>query len=352
VRVVWNSFNGRYSDNPRVLYEAMRREADIHHHVWLSSDRHAATFPHDTATVPIGTPAASAALESADLVVANCHLQLDAWRKRADARYLQTWHGTPLKRIHRSAVSQPGPGVMDEIDEDISRWDLLIAPSRPGAELLSAAFGYHGTILETGYPRNDLLNAPDRDQRRRWLRDRLEIPEDATAVLYAPTYRDDDVDEHDTPLPLDTAQLMHQLGGDFHLMLRRHYFLDHREPHSGTERVHDVSSYPEISELYLAADVLVSDYSSTLFDFAVTGKPIVLYAYDLEHYRDRLRGFTLDLMQEAPGPIVLTQSELLEALSDLAAVRAESAVRYQAFRSQYCALEDGHATERVLEYLR
>ena len=351
MQVVWNSFNGRYSDNPRVIYEAMQRLDQSHEHVWISNARHAANFPAHVSTVPIGTPAARAVLEASDLLVANCHITLESWRKRAGARYLQTWHGTPLKNIHRAAVGQPEPETMDDLDDDIARWDLLIAPSRAGGVLLADAFGYGGTILETGYPRNDLLNATDRDERRRWLRDRLEIPENATAILYAPTYRDDDVQEHDVALHLDAAELTTRLGPDVHLLLRRHYFVDHRDPHPPGGRVHDVSSYSEISELYLAADVLVTDYSSAMFDFAVTGKPIVLFAYDLAHYRDTLRGFTFDLVEEAPGPIVETQSALLDVLSDLPAVRAEWEQRYAEFRSRYCALEDGHATERVLEYL-
>jgi CDP-glycerol glycerophosphotransferase len=112
--------------------------------------------------------------------------------------------------------------------------------------------------------------------------------------------------------------------------------------------VRDVSGHPDISDLYLAADVLVTDYSSSMFDFAVTGKPIVLYAYDLAHYRDRLRGFTLDLAAEAPGPIVLDQEALTDALLDLPAVAAAHADRYARFVARYCALEDGRASARVV----
>ena len=111
----------------------------------------------------------------------------------------------------------------------------------------------------------------------------------------------------------------------------------------------DVSDHPDINDLYLAADVLVTDYSSAMFDFALTGKPIVLFAYDVEHYRDVLRGFYFDLDEITPGPVLRTLEEVLDALSDLPGVRTEWSDRYQAFRARFCHAEDGHAADRVLD---
>ena len=111
----------------------------------------------------------------------------------------------------------------------------------------------------------------------------------------------------------------------------------------------DVSFYRDVRELYLAADVLVTDYSSVMFDFALTGKPIVYYAYDLDRFRDEIRGFYFDLLPQAPGPVVQTEDDLVEALLRLDPAR--HAELYAAFRSTYGGLEDGHATDRVLEQL-
>ena len=111
----------------------------------------------------------------------------------------------------------------------------------------------------------------------------------------------------------------------------------------------DVSFYRDVRELYLAADVLVTDYSSVMFDFALTGKPIVYYAYDLDRFRDEIRGFYFDLVPQAPGPVVQTEDELVDALLHLDTDRWSQP--YAAFRSTYGGLEDGHATDRVLEQL-
>jgi CDP-glycerol glycerophosphotransferase len=353
VKIVYNSYHGRYSDSPRVLYKALLAERWGSEHLWLVDPRYAAMFPPGIPTVPVASAAAVAALEEADLLIANCHVDSVDWCKRPQLRYLQTWHGTPLKRIHRAAVgAHAEDGSMDGLDADIARWDYLITPSRAGTELLREAFGYTGAVLETGYPRNDVLNRPDHEERRARVRHGLGIAEDETVVLYAPTFRDDDVTDLDVPLSLDVSALAAHLGEGYRFLVRRHYFHGQRPPLPGDERIRDVSSYSNVSDLYLAADVLVSDYSSVIFDFAVTGKPILLFAYDLEHYRDRLRGFTMDLHVDMPGPVLHHQAELETALLDLAAVRAAFAERYAVFRDRYCHLDDGHATERVVNHLR
>ncbi|MFQ1002061.1 CDP-glycerol glycerophosphotransferase family protein [Modestobacter sp. SSW1-42] len=349
MRVVWNSFNGRYSDNPRALYEALLARGGGEEHVWLADPRQAAAFPADAVTVPIGTPAAVAALESADVLVANTHIQLDRWRKPPGARYLQTWHGTPLKRIHRDATSLPPDAVLATLDEDIARWDWLVTPGGEGTRLLRSAFRYPGPLLETGYPRNDVLLAPDRDARRARVREVLGIADGVTAVLYAPTYRDDEARPGvDARLGLDVAALAGRLGDGAVLLLRLHHYMGHQQRPAGDRRVRDVSGHPDIADLYLAADVLVTDYSSSMFDFAVTGKPIVLFAYDLAHYEGRLRGFTFDLRTGAPGPVVRDQAALTEALLDLPAVAAAHADDHARFVARWCAQEDGHASDRVL----
>lgn len=347
LKVVWNAYNGRYADNPRALHEALPAQGGDEH-VWLADARYAAAFPPGVVTVPIGTPDAVAALESADVLVSNTHIQLDAWRKRPGTTYLQTWHGTPLKRIHRDAVFLPADDVMAALDEDIARWDLLVTPSAEGTRLLRSAFGYAGPVLETGYPRNDVLRAPDRDARRALVRESLGVETGATAVLYAPTYRDDEAAAGGAPLALDVEMLAERLGSHAVLLLRLHHYMGHQRRPASSARVRDASEHPDISDLYLACDVLVTDYSSSVFDFAVTGKPIVLFAYDLDHYRKRLRGFTLDLETEAPGPVVLDQEALTRALLDLSAVAAAHVGQYARFVERYCSLEDGHASNRVL----
>ncbi|NHC14094.1 CDP-glycerol glycerophosphotransferase family protein [Motilibacter sp. E257] len=350
MRVVYNSFNGRYSDSPRAVHEALLEQAPDAEHCWLSDPEHAATFPATVATVEIYTPEAVRALESADLVVSNSHLEMD-WAKRPGATYVQTWHGTPLKRIHADVLWGP-PGLLEHLSEDVDRWDVLLSPNAYSTQVLRGAFRWEGEVLETGYPRNDVLRSPGADDIRRRVRRELGVEEGQTAVLYTPTWRDDafwegavDAD----PLALDVDAATAELGPDVVLLVRLHYKLTGRMRPRTSPRVRDVSHHADVAELYLAADAMVTDYSSTMFDFAVTGKPLVLFAYDLERYRDELRGFYFDPTADPPGPVVTTSDALVEQLRDVERGHREHAAAYARFRERFCHLDDGHATERFVD---
>jgi CDP-glycerol glycerophosphotransferase len=350
--VVYNSFEGRYSDSPRVLFEALSAHAPRGSHVWLADPLHADAFPAGVATVAYRSEECVAALEAADVVVANTHIDME-WTKRPDTVYLQTWHGTPLKRIHRDVLWAP-PGRIDRLSHDVARWDVLISPNRASTPFLRQAFRFQGEVLETGYPRNDVLLSPEAGAIRDRVRRELGIAEGTTAVLYTPTWRDDVVFPEggkQFALHLDPDAVADALGDNHCLLLRLHYMLAGHLGAATHPAVRNVSARPEVSELYLAADVLVTDYSSTMFDFAVTGKPMVFHAPDLAEFQGTVRGFYFDLAPEAPGPVLETEDELVAALLDLPAVRDRYGEAYARFREKYCHLEDGHATERVLTRL-
>ena len=164
MRVVYHSFEGRFSDNPRALYEALTVRGEDVEHVWLADERHRAGFPPGVELVPYGGSACIQALEAADVVVANTHTDL-VWTKREGATYLQTWHGTPLKRIHHDVLWAPA-GRLERLSRDVEKWDLLVSQNRFSTGALRGAFRYDGEVLETGYPRNDALQAADRDEVR------------------------------------------------------------------------------------------------------------------------------------------------------------------------------------------
>ncbi|HYO38158.1 MAG TPA: CDP-glycerol glycerophosphotransferase family protein [Nocardioidaceae bacterium] len=365
MHVVYSSFMGRYCDNPRVLHERLRDRPGTEH-TWLLDPAHSGAFPDDVRTVSIADPAVPGVLESADLVVANTHTEVE-WEKREGARYLQTWHGTPLKRIHHDVLFAP-VGRLDYLDRDIARWDALLSPNAVSTPRLRKAFGFDGPVWETGYPRNDLLVSPEAPAVRASVRAELGLADDETVVLYAPTWRDDEKFTTDPeagreiPLHLHLGALVQRLDGErsgtrHRVLARIHNMVTDRMHAEVAPGVLDVSYYRDVRELYLAADVLVTDYSSVMFDFALTGRPIVLYAYDLDRFRDKIRGFYFDLFPSAPGPVVRTEDALVEALLDLEVHGADPhipdayAEAYASFRAAFGHLEDGHATDRVLEQL-
>jgi CDP-glycerol glycerophosphotransferase len=350
MKVVHHSCGGRYSDNPRAIYESLVASGHPGNHVWLMDPKHAHGFPAGIDTVEFGSERCIKELESADVVVSNTHIELD-WHKSPETRYLQTWHGTPLKHIHFDSLWAP-PGRVAYLTEDVRRWDCLLSPNRASTELLRGAFGFTGEIAETGYPRNDVLSSPRRDEIRAAVRRQLGIPDGATVVLYTPTWRDDVLDaqgRQDFSLHLDLDEFTRRLGEDHYLLLRTHFLISAELPPIDRPGVRDVSAYPDVSDLYLAADVMVTDYSSTMFDFAVTGKPLLFFTYDLAHYRDALRGFYFDFDAHAPGPLLTTSTDVVDALADLGPVRRSYAAAYDRFRERYCHLEDGGASARVID---
>jgi CDP-glycerol glycerophosphotransferase len=353
VKVVYFTFRGLFADNPRAIYEGLlsRGDSDMSH-TWLCTERTRDTFPPGTDTVVYNTPEAAAVLASADVVVANDCMSMQ-WGKRPGATYLQTWHGTPLKRIHHDAPVREG--YLTNPDKDVARWDMLLSPNPASTDRLRHAFRFGGPVHETGYPRNDVLTSPHRDDVRARVRAELGITDGTTAVLYAPTWRDhlvlDGQGGPDYEVPIDLAAFADRLGEDHVLVTRLHSMVAGRLAIPPGAPVIDVSDRAESAEVYLAADMLVTDYSSVMFDFAVTGKPMVFYTYDLEHYRDDLRGFYFDLAEVAPGPLVRTSEELVEAIVDKDVAASDLADRYARFRDTFCSLEDGHATDRVLDLL-
>ncbi len=188
------------------------------------------------------------------------------------------------------------------------------------------------------------LLSPDAPQVREQTRRHLGIAPDRTAVLYAPTFRD----AAQFALEPEVDRIAQALG-DSHVVLLRTHKIDAGAHRTG--RFVDVSTYPDNRDLFLAADVLVTDYSSVMFDFAVTRKPMVFFTYDLDHYRDRARGFYFDFEAEAPGPLVSTAEEVVAAVAGVDAGGAGHREAYDRFVQRFCHLEDGHAAARVVDLM-
>jgi CDP-glycerol glycerophosphotransferase len=228
----------------------------------------------------------------------------------------------------------------DKLLERIARWDYSVSSNHHSTEVWERVYPGTYESLEVGYPRNDqLANATPADVAR--VRSALGLAAGQTTVLYAPTHRE----YEDGFVPkLDLARLAASLGPDDVILARLHYFYDSdplvRELHEAGRLV-DVATHPSVEELCLAADVLLTDYSSIMFDYAVLDRPIVIHAPDWEEYRTR-RGVYFDLLAAAPGTVARTQEEVTAALAAPADDgRAE-------FRERFCALDDGHAAERLV----
>ncbi|GAA2998734.1 hypothetical protein JCM13580A_41210 [Streptomyces drozdowiczii] len=350
---LYSTFDGRqYSDSPRAVHEELVRRGTEVEHLWVVRDQQA-IVPEGATAVEHGSAAWHEALARSRYIVTNT--QLPEWFvRREDQTVVQTWHGTPLKRIglELAGTAQANAAYIATLAERAEQWSFLVSPNTFSTPVLRRSFGFEGEVLECGYPRNDLFHAPDRAKVAAAVREKLGIPAGKRVVLYAPTWREDQRlggGRYSLGLQLDLAAAERELGDDTVLLVRRHYMVTDRLPDSGTGFVRDVSRYPDVGELMLISDALVTDYSSLMFDFAQTGRPMLFHTYDLEHYRDTLRGFSFDFESRAPGPLIPESDDLIAALRDPERAIAGHAGAYERFRHDFCDLDDGRATARVVD---
>jgi CDP-glycerol glycerophosphotransferase len=351
--VMYSSFHGRqYSDSPRAIHEELVRRGAPLEHLWVVRDGRC-VVPDTATALREGSSEFYDALARSRYVVYNDHFP-DWFRRREDQVCLQTWHGVPLKRLGFDASEQQRSirKFEREWTDQLPNWQYVVSPNRFSTPHLRRAYSLDGELIETGYPRDDIFARDGLAERSRAVRERLGIPEGVRTVLYAPTYRDHVVDQrgrYRLDLRLDVDRLRDAVGPDTMILLRKHHYIVDALPVSDDGLVRDVSEFPDGTEIMLAADVLVTDYSSMMFDFANTGRPILFFTYDLSVYRDEVRGFYFDLVDRAPGPLLETTDEIAEALRDLPALEAANRDRYASFTAEFCELDDGHASARVVD---
>ena len=208
-------------------------------------------------------------------------------------------------------------------------------------------------ILEAGYPANDPLYAEDRDERAEKIKKKLGIPKDKKVILYAPTWRDDNffsAGQYGFELDLDLNRLKKEFGDEYVVLLRLHYFVvEQMDLSKYGDFTIDGCSYDDITDLYLVSDILMTDYSSVFFDYANLQRPILFFTYDLDRYRDVLRGFYLDMEKDLPGPLLITNDDVVEAIKNIDEVQEEYEDKYKEFYDRFCCVDDGNAAKRVVE---
>lgn len=355
--IVFESGQGKqYADSPRAIHEELVRQGDTRKKVWIYHKRLPVTDKYTT-VVKRHSPAFFWHLATAKYWVNN-HNFPNYIHRRRQGKYIQTWHGTPLKRMFLDQDNFYGrdPGYVDRVKEASAQWNALVSPSPYATAAMQSSYGYKGPVYELGYPRNDVLRGPNTDEIRRNFRHRLAIPPEQTVVLYAPTFRDDQPTTRGRfafDWPFDPEAFVERFGSNVTLLLRTHFLINTKLeiPESLRSNIIDVSRVPDINELFLASDMLVTDYSSSFFDYSVLERPIIFFAYDLENYRDNLRGFYLDYEKDLPGPIATTAEILFDEIDKATSMTQVDREQLRSFARKYAPNDDGHAAKRVIERL-
>lgn len=369
--IVFESFTGlKYADSPKAIYEYMLNSPEYSEYrfVWCLKDRCMDEYlfleKNDRTQLLLwGSPEYYEAYAKAGYWITNSRIN-NVFEVKPDQVYVQCWHGTPFKRLgfDIEVSAEDAKNSVDVVkewyQEDARRYTYMLSPSRYCSEKFISAFnlkeiGKENIIIEEGYPRNDyLINYRQEDIRS--IKSRLGISEDKKVILYAPTWRDN---QHEKGFgyvyesPIDFNHFKDIFEDDYVILFRAHYFIaSHFDFSEFDGFVIDVSLYSDINDLYIVSDILITDYSSVFFDFGILKRPIIFYMYDFDYYANDLRGFYL-LVDDLPGPVVKTQSELETSLKELSAwaESIEYIKQYEQFTNRFTYLDDGHATERVVK---
>ena len=354
--IVFETFMGKsYADSPKYIYEYLAKNyPNKYKFIWVLNDKNT-KLPYDGVIVKRFTKKYAYYLAKSKYFVFNIRQPL--WfRKREGQVFLETWHGTPLKRLafDQEEVTAASPTYKAQFYRQKQEWDYLISANRFSSEIFKSCFMYtNGTMLEVGYPRNDLMYHPHRDQIAADLKKKLNIPEDKKTILYAPTWRDDEYygnGKYKFKLKLDLELMKKELGDEYVVLLRTHHYIADSLDVTGVEDFAiNLSKYDDITEIYLISDICITDYSSVFFDYANLKRPILFYTYDIDKYRDILRSFYIDMETELPGPLVYSTDEIIERIKNLDKMNKEYANKYEEFYNRFCSIDDGHASQRTVE---
>lgn len=278
--------------------------------------------------------------------------------KNKKATYIQTWHGTPLKKLalDMTSLDMAGNTNIEKYHQNFrtssAKWDYLLSQNSFSTAIFKRCFAFDKTVLEIGYPRNDILiNSTAEDIAG--LKEKMGLPSDKKIILYAPTWRDNQFykkGEYKFASTIDFDALRDAISDEYVMIVKYHYLIKDNVDWSKYKGfIYQYGETEDIANLYLVSDMLITDYSSVMFDYSVLKRPMIFFTYDLEEYRSSLRGFYFDFLEEAPGPVILDNDALIDAIKNYNF--SEWSDKYEAFHKKYNHCDDGKASAKVVELI-
>lgn len=354
--ILFESNLGRnYTGSPRAIYEELVSQGlDKRYHCYFILENPRTQLPGAGQTVKRNRIKYFFLFMIAGIWV--CDTRLPKYIiKKPKGVYIQTWHGTPLKKLalDMDTVHMAGEKGIENYKknfaENSSTWDYLLSQNRFSSEIFRRAFAFDKEMLEIGYPRNDVLFKKNHKKDISEPKLQLGIPLDKKVILYAPTWRDNDFygkGQYKFSRAMDFDLMMEKLSSEYVMIVKYHYLVMDKvdwKPYAGF--IYSCNLSYDISQLYLISDIMITDYSSVMFDYSLLKRPMFFFCYDLEEYRDTLRGFYFDFLEEAPGPVTQTTQELVDSILNY--YPDEFKDKQEAFYQKYNHADDGRASEKV-----
>ena len=311
--ILFNSFAGRkYDDSPKAIFEEMRKDPRFKGYrlVWAFHQPEKYDAPHKIKTDGLNYFKTALA---ARVWVTNSSVERGLSFTGKHTLYFNTWHGTPMKKMGTDIDSNNTAFST----KSVSPFDVMMSQGHFETNVFSRSFEIpKDKFLEAGLPRNDIL-ANYTEKQRQAIRSRLGIKQDQMVVLYCPTFREYDKDESLGVVmapPMDVKKWERELGNGYVLLMRAHYEVSKVMNIEETSFVRNMTDYPDLNDLFIAADVLISDYSSVFFDYSITGKPMLHFCYDYEKYSSK-RGMYFDIREKISGGA--TEDQVIELIKSL-----------------------------------
>lgn len=339
--ILFSGHSRKYNDSPRAIYEYMVSHPKYQNYkfIWALDNPEEIEILGKCIKVQTDTLEYFRAALSSKYWITCVNIERSLKFKKRSQIYLNTWHGIPIKTVGNEAIGRK--------DYDFSYIDYFCISSDWEINLYKKSFNVNKKqVLKSGLPRNDeLYNVSDEE--KDYLKQRLGIPLDKKVILYAPTWRDSKdggVSYSITP-PMDIAKWEEKLGKNYIILFRTHPYTNKLLNISFNDFVRDYTDYPKINDLMKVADILISDYSATIFDYSILERPIISFAYDCDDYAKK-RGFTMNLRREMPGGICETEDEVIERIQTMDLKKESSYVK--AFKNKYTTY-GGEATRMCVE---
>ncbi|MFE0734659.1 CDP-glycerol glycerophosphotransferase family protein [Streptomyces sp. NPDC058855] len=357
--VVFESHLGKqYSDSPKAIYEEMRRQGVAFEAVWSYAGARPTGFPEDATLVKRWSWQYLRALAQAEFWIDNQGFPLRL-TKRPGTTYIQTWHGTALKRMGFDEPNTKARGLaaQESFQRALDRFDHFLIRGEHDRRTLAKGFRLRDEVLlPVGYPRNDELVAARRAEAESGRRERgplaeeLGLDPDKKVLLYAPTFRAAPGGKvRAFQPPFDLEEFAERFGDTHTLLIRTHYLNSVSLPPSVRGRIVDVSRLHDITPLLALADGLITDYSSVMFDYGLLDRPMIFFTYDYDEYAKENRGTYFDLKERAPGPVVATEEELFGVIANF---KDEADTKYaaarQRFNAEFSEYDRGDAARQIV----
>lgn len=352
--IVFESFFGKqFSDSPKAIHKFLLENKNEYAYrlIWAVKPGYEDEFiKQNIETVKRGSFKWLVLMARASYWVNNVRVP-DWVVKNKKTTYLQTWHGTPLKKLGLDIEKLTMPGIdqatyRKTLVSDTSKWDFLIAQNDYASEKYQSAFNLSADKVKvTGYPRNDFLKNFDVDFVDE-MKKEIGISTSKKVILYAPTWKDNNSYEkgsYRSVLDIDLEKMYSVLGAEYVLLIKWHYLISDQikipEKFKGfaikVPQTYDINSY------FVISDFLITDYSSVFFDYANLQRPIIFFTPDWETYQNEVRGMYSDIIADLPGIVVDTTTTLIEAIITPTYPSTQ-------FIESYCSQDDGAATERIV----